>query len=66
MNIPGPPEIEVRMNEGRDDQRLCGVAIIDNVNGELKMQRHMKCYPSQKGFADDLGIIMRWVGATKD
>ncbi|WP_334184935.1 TerD family protein [Novosphingobium sp.] len=66
MNIPGQPEIEVRMNEGRNDKRLCGVAVIENVRGELLMNRHMKYYPSQKGFADDIGIYLNWVGARKD
>ncbi|GFE77320.1 TerD family protein [Novosphingobium sp. TCA1] len=66
MNMPGQPEIEIRMNEGRNDKRLCGVALIENVNGELQMKRHMKYYPSQKGFADDIGIFLNWVGATKD
>ncbi|MPS67207.1 MAG: Tellurium resistance [Novosphingobium sp.] len=66
MNMPGQPEIEIRMNEGRNDKRLCGVALIENINGELQMKRHMKYYPSQKGFADDIGIFLNWVGATKD
>ncbi|MFL0419239.1 TerD family protein [Sphingomonas sp. 179-I 2A4 NHS] len=66
MNIPGQPEIEVRMNEGHSNKRLCGVAVIDNVDGELQMQRHMKYYPSQKEFADAVGIYLNWVGATKD
>jgi tellurite resistance protein TerA len=54
------------MNEGRNDKRLCGVAVIENVRGELLMNRHMKYYPSQKGFADDIGIYLNWVGARKD
>jgi tellurite resistance protein TerA len=66
MNIPGQPEIEVRMNEGQNSRRLCGIATIDNVGGELQMKRHMQYYPSQKGFADDIGIMLRWEAGTKD
>src|SRR3546814_8012751 len=66
MNIPGQPEIEVRLDEGRDNCRLCGIAIIDNDNGSLKMTRHMKYYPNQKPFADEIGIIMRWQAGSKD
>lgn len=66
MNIPGQPEIEVRLDEGRDNCRLCGIAIIDNDNGSLKMTRHMKYYSSQKPFADEIGIIMRWQAGSKD
>lgn len=66
MIIPGQPEIEVRMNEGQNNRRLCGIATINNVGGELRMERHMRYYPSQKGFADDIGIMLRWEAGTKD
>jgi tellurite resistance protein TerA len=66
MNIPGQPEIEVRMDEGQNNRRLCGIALIDNVNGSLQMQRHMKYYQDQRGFADDIGIYLRWTAGSKD
>lgn len=66
MNIPGQPEIEVRIDEGRDNCRLCGIALIDNENGTLRMKRHMKFYESQRPFADDIGIYMQWQAARKD
>jgi len=66
MTIPGQPEIEVRMTEGRNDQRLCGIAIIENVGGELRMNRHMRYYPNQRPFADDIGIFLRWTAGSKD
>lgn len=66
MNIPGQPEIEVRIDEGRDNCRLCGIALIDNENGTLSMKRHMKFYESQRPFADDIGIYMQWQAARKD
>lgn len=66
MSIPGQPEIEVRMDEGRNDLRLCGIALIDNIGGELRMQRHMRYYASQKPFADDVGIFLNWRAGSKD
>jgi len=66
MNIPGQPEIEVRIEEGRDNCRLCGIALIDNEGGSLSMKRHMKFYESQRPFADDIGIYMQWQAARKD
>ena len=66
MNIPGQPEIEVRMNEGRNDKRLCGIATIVNSNGELKMERYMQYFESQQPFADSLGYFFNWRSATKD
>ncbi|WP_034992170.1 TerD family protein [Beijerinckia mobilis] len=66
MNIPGQPEIEVRMTEGRNDYRLCGIAIIENVGRELRIQRHMQYYRDQQDFADDIGIYLRWKAGRKD
>lgn len=66
MKIPGQPEVEVRMDEGRNDRRLCGISVVDNVNGEMKINRHMQYYPSQKEFADNIGIRLRWVAGSKD
>ncbi|KPF53130.1 Tellurium resistance [Novosphingobium sp. AAP1] len=66
MNIPGQPEIEVRMNEGRNDKRLCGIATIENRNGELKMERYMQYFDSQQPFAESLGYYFNWRSATKD
>lgn len=66
MNIPGQPEIEIRLDEGRDNCRLCGIAIIDNEGGTLNMKRHMQYYSSQKPFAEDIGIHLRWQAGTKD
>jgi hypothetical protein len=65
MNIPGQPEIEVRMNEGRNDKRLCGIATIENRNGELKMERYMQYFDSQQPFAESLGYYFNWRSATK-
>ncbi len=66
MTIPGQPEVEVHLDEGRDNCRLCGIAVIENVNGALQMDRHMRYYQSQKPFADDIGIILRWAAGSKD
>jgi len=66
MNIPGQPEIEVRMDEGRDNCRLCGIAVIDNVAGQLQIDRHMRYYRDQKQYADTVGILLRWTAGSKD
>lgn len=66
MNIPGQPEIEVRMDEGRDNCRLCGIAVINNVAGQLQIERHMRYYRDQKQYADTVGIFLRWTAGSKD
>lgn len=66
LNIPGQPEIEVRMDEVNSRERLCGIAVIDNVGGELKMSRLMRFYQSQKPFAEDIGVYLQWARGSKD
>lgn len=66
MTVPGQPEIEVRLDEGRDNCRLCGIAVLDNEGGSLNMKRHMRYYRDQKEYADDVGIILRWAAGSKD
>lgn len=66
LNIPGQPEIEVRMDETGSRERLCGIAVIDNVGGELKMSRLMRFYSSQKPFAEDIGVYLQWARGSKD
>ncbi|WP_086606348.1 TerD family protein [Erythrobacter donghaensis] len=66
LNIPGQPEIEVRMDEVNSRERLCGIAVIDNVGGELKMSRLMRFYQSQKPFSEDIGVYLQWTRGSKD
>ncbi len=66
LNIPGQPEIEIRMNEANSRERLCGIAVIDNVGGELRMSRMMRYFASQKPFAEDIGVHLRWEAGSKD
>jgi tellurite resistance protein TerA len=66
LNIPGQPEIEVRMDEIGSRERLCGIAMIGNVGGELKMSRLMQFSPSRKRFAEDIGVHLQWQAACKD
>ncbi|WP_343518468.1 TerD family protein [Sphingomonas sp.] len=66
MTIPGQPEVEVQLDEGRDNCRLCGIALLDNEGGSLRMKRHMIYYRDQKEYADDIGIFLRWAAGSKD
>lgn len=66
LTMPDQPEIELRMDEGRDNCRLCGIALIENIGGNLQVKRHMSYYRDQKHFADDIGIHLRWTVGSKD
>lgn len=45
--MPDQPPIEVRMTEGRNDKRLCGVVLLENVGGSLKASRIVDYFREQ-------------------
>lgn len=66
VTMPDQPPIEVRMTEGRDDRRLCGVVLIENDAGRLKVTRIVEYVRDQKVLDELLGWGLRWTAGRKD
>jgi tellurite resistance protein TerA len=66
VTMPDQPPIEVRMTEGRNDRRLCGIVLIENDAGRLKATRIVDYVRDQKVLDDSLGWGLRWVAGRKD
>jgi tellurite resistance protein TerA len=66
VTVPDQPPIEVRMVEGRNDRRLCGVVLIENDGGRLKATRVVEYVRDQEELDQRFGWGMRWVAGTKD
>lgn len=66
VTMPDQPPIEVRMTEGRDDRRLCGVVLIENDGGRLKATRIVDYVRDQKVLDESLGWDLRWTAGRKD
>jgi tellurite resistance protein TerA len=66
VTMPGQPPIEVRMTEGRNNMRLCGVVLLENENGRLKATRIVEYYRDQSELDRAHGWGMRWVAGSKD
>lgn len=66
VTMPDQPPIEVRMTEGRDDRRLCGVVLIENDGGRLKATRIVDYVRDQKLLDESLGWGLRWAAGRKD
>jgi len=66
VTMPDQPPIEVRMTEGRDNMRLCGVVLLENENGRLKATRIVEYYRDQSELDGAHGWGMRWVAGSKD
>jgi tellurite resistance protein TerA len=66
VTMPDQPPIEVRMTEGRNDRRLCGVVLIENDGGRLKATRLVDYVRDQKMLDESLGWGLRWTAGRKD
>ncbi|MFK3889769.1 TerD family protein [Sphingomonas sp. NPDC079357] len=66
VTMPDQPPIEVRMSEGRNDRRLCGIVLIENDGGRVKMTRIVEYVRDQRVLDEQLGWGLRWVTGRKD
>ena len=66
VTMPDQPPIEVRMTEGRNDKRLCGVVLIENEAGRLKATRIVEYFRDQKELDRRFGWGLRWTAGSKD
>ncbi|KTF68999.1 TerD family protein [Sphingomonas sp. HT-1] len=66
VTMPDQPPIEVRMTEGRDDRRLCGIVLIENDAGRVKVTRIVDYVRDQQVLDEKLGWGLRWVAGRKD
>jgi tellurite resistance protein TerA len=66
VTMPDQPPIEVRMTEGRNNMRLCGVVLLENDSGRLKATRIVEYYRDQSELDQAHGWGLRWVAGSKD
>ena len=66
VTMPDQPPIEVRMTEGRNDKRLCGVVLIENDRGALKATRIVRYYRDQSELDRDYDWGLQWRAGSKD
>lgn len=60
VTMPDQPPIEVRMTEGRDDKRLCGVVLLENEGGGIKVTRIVDYFRDQSELDRAFGWGLRW------
>lgn len=66
VTMPDQPPIEVRMTEGRNDRRLCGIVVIENDSGRLKATRIVEYFRDQEKLDRRFDWGLRWVAGAKD
>ncbi|RXV64557.1 tellurium resistance protein TerA [Burkholderia stabilis] len=63
--VPGQPEIEVRMNEEGGRHGMCAIALLENVNGAVKVSRRVDFHPGHEELDRAYGWGMRWKAGSK-
>ncbi|MCA8090886.1 TerD domain-containing protein [Burkholderia anthina] len=63
--VPGQPEIEVRMNEEGGRHGMCAIALLENVNGTVKVSRRVDFHPGHEEMDRAYGWGMRWKAGSK-
>lgn len=66
VTMPDQPPIEVRMTEGRNDKRLCGVVLLENDRGAIKVTRIVDYFRDQSELDQAFGFGLRWTAGRKD
>lgn len=66
VTMPDQPPIEVRMTEGRNDKRLCGVVMLENDRGGIKVTRIVDYFRDQSELDRAFGFGLRWAAGRKD
>jgi tellurite resistance protein TerA len=66
ITAPDQPPIEVRMTEGRNDRGFCGIAVLENEGGQLKITRLVEYYRDHSEYDQRLGFGFRWSAGSKD
>lgn len=66
LKYPAGPDIEVKLNEHRNGQIMCAVALIENINDEtFKIERLVEYYKGHKEMDRAYKWGMDWVAGSK-
>ncbi|MBF6042997.1 TerD family protein [Pseudomonas baetica] len=63
--IPGQPEIEVRLNEEGGRDAMCAIAMLENVNGAVKVSRRVDFHRGHAVMDKAYGWGMNWRAGSK-
>jgi tellurite resistance protein TerA len=63
--IPGQPEIEVRLNEEGGRDGMCAIAMLENVNGAVKVSRRVDFHRGHSQVDKAYGWGMSWRAGSK-
>lgn len=63
---PGAPDIVIELDEHRDGQNMCAIALFENVGNTFSVQRHVRYFDGHPSMDRAFGWGLRWVAGSKD
>lgn len=65
LYVPGQPPVEVRMNEEGGALGMCGIAMLENVNDTVRVNREVRFFRGHEKLDRAYGWGMRWMEGSK-
>jgi tellurite resistance protein TerA len=65
LYVPGQPEVEVRMNEEGGALGMCGIAMLENVNDTVRVNREIRFFRGHEKMDRAYGWGMHWMEGSK-
>lgn len=65
LQAPGEPTLEIRLDSHRNDQRMCALALLENLSGNLKVTKLVEYFRDHRLLDQAYGFGLRWVAQLK-
>ena len=65
LYMPGEPPVEVRLSEEGGSKGMCAVALLENIDGSVKVNRKVEFYNGHSDMDTAFGWGMRWAAGSK-
>lgn len=65
LYVPGQPPIEVRMNEEGGKQSMCAIAMLENINGSVRVNREVRFFTGHERMDRAYNWGMNWRAGSK-
>lgn len=66
VEVPGERTIEVRMTGGRNDRSMCGICVIENVGGRMRVTQELDYHAGHRALDEAHRWGLRWKQGSKD
>ena len=66
VNAPGQPPLEVRLDYGDNNSRLCAICMLENTGGGLRVTKLAEYFRDAREMDQHYGFGLRWRAGSKD